>query len=150
MGLPIVLFEFKNLFDPDATVENAFNQVALKVKPDGKYYVWLYKRGETLKFNTFLYVTDGLRFVINKLPDSIQESIIEFLVRLKIRFNKSKGRFEDTDVIRTNWYDTLTPTFKYYHTFEEAQKWFLKNGFTNIRQTHKNIYGIGILGKKLS
>lgn len=26
-GLPIVLFEFKNLFDKDATVENAFNQV---------------------------------------------------------------------------------------------------------------------------
>ena len=27
-GLPIVLFEFKNLFDKDATVENAFNQVS--------------------------------------------------------------------------------------------------------------------------
>ena len=27
-GLPIVLFEFKNLFDQDATVENAFNQVS--------------------------------------------------------------------------------------------------------------------------
>ncbi len=26
-GLPIVLFEFKNLFDIDATVDNAFNQV---------------------------------------------------------------------------------------------------------------------------
>src|SRR4051812_25392963 len=26
-GLPIVLFEFKNLFDQDATVDNAFNQV---------------------------------------------------------------------------------------------------------------------------
>jgi type I restriction enzyme R subunit len=26
-GLPIVLFEFKNLFDIDATVENAFNQI---------------------------------------------------------------------------------------------------------------------------
>lgn len=26
-GLPVVLFEFKNLFDVDATVENAFNQV---------------------------------------------------------------------------------------------------------------------------
>lgn len=128
--------------------ENAFNQVASKVKTGGKYYVWLYKRGDTLKFNTFLYVTDGLRFVVNKLPDSIQENIIEFLVRLKIRFNKSKGRHEDTDVIRTDWYDTLTPTYKYYHTFEEAEKWFSKNKFTNIRQTHKNIYGIGILGEK--
>jgi type I restriction enzyme R subunit len=49
-GLPIVLFEFKNLFDADATVENAFNQV--------QHYIE--DIPQTFETNALTVISDGL------------------------------------------------------------------------------------------
>jgi len=40
----------------------------------------------------------------------------------------------------------LTITCKYYHIVDEAETCFIEKGLVNIRQTHRNIYEIGILG----
>ena len=128
--------------------ENAFQKVATKVKSGGKYYVWLYARGTTFGFNTFLYITDFMRFVTNKLPHFAQRAIIETLLFLKIVYCKLRGKQYEIGNVRTDLYDTLTPAYKFYHTVPETQAWFKKYDFTNPRQTHLNIYGFGVLGEK--
>jgi SAM-dependent methyltransferase len=131
-----------------SNTENAFKIVSQMVKPAGKYYVWLYTRSTSTGFNIYLYVTDAMRFVTNKLPVFFQKAIIESLLFLKIQYCKLRGKAFETGNLRTDLYDTLTPKYKYYHTLPEVQSWFLENGYHDPRQTHTNVYGIGILGNK--
>jgi 2-polyprenyl-3-methyl-5-hydroxy-6-metoxy-1,4-benzoquinol methylase len=131
-----------------ANTENAFKKVATKVKSGGKYYVWLYARGTTFGFNAYLYFTDFMRFVTNKLPHFVQKVIIESLLFLKIIYCKLRDKQYEIGNVRTDLYDTLTPRYKFYHTVPETKTWFKKNGFSNPRQTHSNIYGFGVLGDK--
>ncbi|TAH26830.1 MAG: class I SAM-dependent methyltransferase [Cytophagales bacterium] len=131
-----------------ADTENAFQKVAKMVKSGGKYYVWLYSRSTSIGFNIFLYITDAMRFVTNKLPHFAQKIIIEKLLFCKILYCKMRGKQYEIGDIRTDLYDTLTPTYKYYHTVEETQDWFTKCGFNKPRKTHLNNYGFGVLGNK--
>jgi 2-polyprenyl-3-methyl-5-hydroxy-6-metoxy-1,4-benzoquinol methylase/uncharacterized protein YbaR (Trm112 family) len=126
----------------------AFDKVATMVKSGGKYYVWLYSRSSSWGFNFYLYVTDAMRFVTNKLPHSAQRFIIESLLSLKTLYCKIRNKPYEIGDLRTDLYDTLTPTYKFYHTVAETKAWFIKNDFFKPRQTHTNPYGFGILGDK--
>lgn len=128
---------------------NAFQNVIGSVKSDGKCYIWLYSRSLKLGFNLFLYATDAMRFVVNKLNATTQKLIIEKLLALKIRYNAWRGT-EIPSVIeaKIDLYDILTPTYKFYHTETEVKHWYLKNNFDKIETTHLNPYGFGMLGVK--
>jgi SAM-dependent methyltransferase len=127
--------------------EQAFAAVLPKVKKGGSYYVWLYKRGDTFGFNFFLYATDALRFIVNKLPDNAQRKVVHTMVHAKVLYNKVKGKkVEDIPTAKLELYDTLTPQYKYYHTVPEVFSWHKKYGLTQSAHTHSNPYGFGVLG----
>ena len=128
--------------------ENAFKQVAPKVKPGGKLYIWLYARSQNFKVNAFIYSTDAARGVTNKLPHALQKVIIESLVGLKVLFSKLRSKKIDVADVRTDIYDTLTPQYKFYHTVPEASEWYTAAGFKKPKKTDVNTMGFGILGEK--
>lgn len=129
---------------------NAFKSVISSLKPKGTCYIWLYARIRNLGFNIFLYATDALRFVVNKLNNNTQKKIIEKLLSWKIKYNTLRGK-EIPSIIeaKIDLYDILTPTYKFYHTESEVKQWYFSNGFEKIAATHvHNIYGFGMMGVK--
>lgn len=128
--------------------ENAFKQVAPKVKPGGKFYIWLYARSQNLKVSAFIYTTDAARAIINKLPHALQKVIIESLVGTKVFLSKLRSKKIDVADVRTDIYDTLTPQYKFYHTVPEASEWYTSNGFKKPKKTDANTMGFGILGER--
>ena len=132
-----------------ANTENAFRQVLAKVRVGGKFYVWLYKRGESIGFNTYLRVTDAMRYIVNKLPQPVQKRIINALVAAKVQYNRLRRRkLPDVATAKLELYDTLTPQYKYYHTPVEVYDWHKRYGLTQSALTHINPYGFGVLGVK--
>lgn len=132
------------------STENAFTKVAALVKRGGKFYVWLYRRPLGFYMNTFMYSTDFLRFIVNKLPSSLQKAIVNlytfFFYHLKKIKNKNVMEF---DQLRIDAYDTLTPEYKHYHNPIEVAKWFHENGFESPLLSHwDNPYGFGIMSVK--
>ena len=45
-----------------------------------------------------------------------------------------------------NYFDVLSPEFRYEHTPEEVTLWYLKRNFSNINITIKEYLGFGIFG----
>ena len=44
--------------------------------------------------------------------------------------------------------DWMTPQFRWEHTHEEAENWFVKRNFTNIKITTNEMFGFNIIGEK--
>jgi SAM-dependent methyltransferase len=127
----------------------AFKAVLPKVKLGGKYYIWLYKRGNSFGFNLFLYGTDALRAIVNKLPPSLQKKIIEGLVSAKVGYNRLLVRqVADVATAKLELYDTLTPRYKFYHTVQEVFEWHANEGLEKSAHTHSNLYGFGVVGTR--
>lgn len=129
---------------------NAFRSVISSIKPQGICYIWLYCRSMKFGFNMFLYSTDVLRFVVNKLNNNTQKKIIEKLLSWKIKYNTWRGKDIPSIIeAKIDLYDILTPTYKFYHTTNEVREWYSSNDFEQIATTHaNNIYGFGMMGVK--
>ena len=132
------------------STKKTFAKVAALVKEGGKFYLWLYRRPYDLYMKAFIYSTDFLRFIVNKLPGSLQKVIVNlyagFFYHLKRIRKKNVMEF---DQLRIDAYDTLTPEYKHYHNPIEVAKWFHENGFESPLLSHwDNPYGFGLMSIK--
>lgn len=133
-----------------ANTYNAFASVITSVKPQGRCYIWLYARSKKLGLNLYFHITDVLRNIVNKMNSNTQKKIIEKLVALKIKYNRWRGKEIPSIIeVKIDLYDSLTPTYKFYHTESEVRQWYLSNNFEQVATTHINaVYGFGVLATK--
>lgn len=117
--------------------ENTFKKVAELVKEGGKFYTWLYKRSE-IYWRNFLMVPlyDVARFLVSRLPNSLQKPIVHMYATLLLIKHMRSGRRYSEFV--TSVYDLLTPMHRYYHTPSEVACWFFEAGYSAPTLTHWN------------
>ena len=129
-----------------------FVQVAKFVKPDGLFYVWLYRRPEEF-LRRYLKVPlfDLARAVISRLPSGSQSLAVSSYARLWKAAHRlaSGGKDIPLSEYLVSAYDDLTPQWRHYHTPSEVSGWFHKCGFSAPSLTHwDNPYGFGLVARK--
>ena len=129
-----------------------FKKVAALVRPGGRFYLWLYRRPETFLRRHIVYGgMDFTRLIVSRLPGGMQRPIVRGYARSVramhwLRRRHRNVRFEEQVI---SAYDTLTPTWRHYHTPVEVSRWFFESGFSDGVLTHwDNRYGFGMLATR--
>lgn len=128
----------------------AFQKLAEVVKPGGKMYIWVYEK----RFSPYKFTKDIFRFThLDRVPYPILFRICQFFSVLSIAIHNSykivsiplfpylrKSKyFLNTRRNRTyeeflmTWFDALSPQYDFRFTKEEVTKWFLDNGFKDLK-----------------
>ncbi|MFH0989457.1 MAG: class I SAM-dependent methyltransferase [bacterium] len=110
-----------------------FVEVARLVKPNGKFYLWLYRKPDTFFKRYILYGWhDTKRFIISRLPSRIMHLSVALYTLGHVLLNRLKGVNRDLSYhdIFIMEYDHLTPRWRHYHTPLELCYWFYLNGFS--------------------
>ena len=130
-----------------------FNAVAALVKPGGKFYAWVYRRPEHF-LGRYIKVPiyDFMRFVICRLPSTVQATVVRAyarLVRLSHNVRKGENPIPLHEYI-VSAYDDMTPMWRRYHTPFEMSRWFRECGYSQQTMTHwDNPYGFGMVATKV-
>ncbi|MBL4716033.1 MAG: hypothetical protein COC01_09970 [Bacteroidetes bacterium] len=125
--------------------ELSFSCIAEFIKPAGKLYVWLYHPIDNLKHHAL----NRLRSFTNKLPLKIQYLLyLIFLVPQALVKARLKGIKRNWREQLINFFDVLSPEFRFEHTIEEVETWYLKREFTKPEVTINEYYGFGLHGTK--
>ena len=115
----------------------AFGQVAARVKPGGTLAVWLYGK------NTWPQegVNSALRAVTTRLPARALEplcagaALIGGVPVLNRTLNKlvNFSNHPDWTLRVCDTYDWYAPRYQSHHTVEELSRWFVEEGFADLR-----------------
>jgi SAM-dependent methyltransferase len=132
--------------------KKSFRSLASLVNENGKLYVWVYRKPESMAGKILLGIVDGIRFFIARLPVSLQK----FSVRLITEFTYWLSRIREGENTKRsrkemliNNYDTFTPRYRHYHTTTELAQWFHECGFEEPVLSHwDNKYGFGMMAVK--
>lgn len=125
--------------------EHSFNCLTPLVKSDGKLSCWLYHPRKNFIHNSFNFI----RKFTSKLPLKLQIIIYAiFLFPLSFIVKKIKGNQQNWREMMIDILDWMTPEFRWEHTHEEAKSWFIKNNFSSIKITTKELFGFNIIGIK--
>jgi 2-polyprenyl-3-methyl-5-hydroxy-6-metoxy-1,4-benzoquinol methylase/uncharacterized protein YbaR (Trm112 family) len=131
----------------------AFDRVAELVRPEGHFYLWLYRPSRQWKVRYLRLLRESLlRPVCTRLPRPLQGALVRadaavmwLLVKL---FGRNRARTFQEIVIDS--YDALTPRYAWrHHTPLELACWFYESGFSAPTLTHwDNPLGFGVVARK--
>ncbi|RPI18063.1 MAG: class I SAM-dependent methyltransferase [Ignavibacteriae bacterium] len=125
--------------------ELSFSCISPLVKPDGRLYIWLYKPEKDLRHRMIVKI----RKVTNKLPIGLQYFLyLVFLVPWGLLKEMLRGKKLTWREQLINYFDVLSPEFRYEHTPKEVEIWYRKRNFDNIKVTIVEYLGFGIYGDK--
>ena len=123
----------------------SFNCLTPLVKPNGKLSCWLYHPRKNFIHNTFNFI----RKFTSKLPLKLQIILYAiFLFPISFIVKKIKGNQQNWREMMVDILDWMTPEFRWEHTPNEATSWFIKNNFSAIKITTKELFGFNIIGVK--
>lgn len=121
---------------PDA--RRAFAQVARRVKPGGRLAVWLYRRNTPPQevLNT------ALRTISTRLPARVLEplcvgaSVLGSVPVVNKTLNKvvNFSNHPDWTLRVCDTFDWYAPKYQSHHTVEELKRWFIEEGFEDLRE----------------
>ncbi len=125
--------------------ELSFSCISELTKRGGKLYIWLYKPEKDFKHNALNFA----RSVTNKFPIKAQYWIFLILLvpqgLLKMRLRGIKRNWREQLI---NYFDVLSCEFRYEHTPEETEIWYLKRDFEKPVVTFVEYLGFGMYGVK--
>ena len=115
----------------------AFTQLARKVKPGGRLAVWLYRRNTRPQE----WLNSGLRSITTRLPARMLEPLCAGLGTLgsvpvlNRTLNKvvNFSNHPDWTLRVCDTYDWYAPRYQSHHTIEELTRWFVEEGFDDLR-----------------
>jgi 2-polyprenyl-3-methyl-5-hydroxy-6-metoxy-1,4-benzoquinol methylase len=129
-----------------------FIEVSKLVKPEGRFYLWLYRKSEKF-FRRYIFypVFELTRTIVSRIPNGPQRVIVKAYALALMVLHKALGKHKDL-----SWpervvvaYDNLTPLWRHYHTPLELSYWFFLNGYSSPTITHwDNPYGFGMVAKR--
>ncbi|MGA2669684.1 MAG: methyltransferase domain-containing protein [Ignavibacteria bacterium] len=123
--------------------ELSFSCICPLLKHSGRLYIWLYKPEKDLRHNFLI----NLRKFTNKLPIAMQYVFyLTFLVPQGLIKEKLRGKKISWREQLINYFDVLSPEFRFEHTPEEVRLWFTKRNFGNINVSITEYLGFGIFG----
>jgi SAM-dependent methyltransferase/uncharacterized protein YbaR (Trm112 family) len=123
--------------------ELSFSCLNPLLKPNGRFYIWLYKPEKDLRHNFLI----NLRKITNKLPIWLQYTfyltclVPQGMIKERLRGKKISWREQ-----LINYFDVLSCEFRYEHTPEEVEVWYKKRNFKNIKVSISEYLGFGIYG----
>src|ERR1051326_1859047 len=129
-----------------------FSAVAQLVRPDGCFYIWLYRRPEKFLGRYFILpAIDLLRLGGSRVPPIPQAWIVKAYALGEMTLHRILAKSQDL-----SWkervviaYDSLTPLWRHYHNPWEVCGWFFLNGYSAAIMTHwDNPYGFGMVATK--
>ncbi len=125
--------------------ELSFSCIEPLVKDGGKLSVWLYHKRKDFIHNTF----NRIRKVTSKLPLPFQHFLYKFtLFPISYIVKRAKGNKQNTREMMIDLFDWFSPEFRWEHDHKEAEVWFLKRNYSNIKVTTSDMFGFSIIGKK--
>jgi SAM-dependent methyltransferase/uncharacterized protein YbaR (Trm112 family) len=125
--------------------ELTFSRIEPFVKKRGKLSVWLYHPRSDFVHNTFNFI----RRFTSKLPTKFQYYLYLFtLFPASYVIKKIKGNKQNPREMMIAIMDWFSPEFRWEHTPEEAESWFRKRNFNNVKVTTTDTFGFNIIGEK--
>lgn len=127
--------------------KDSFTGLSKLLKPNGKFFVWLYLRFELTGYNVLkCKFYEKINKIISRLPATLQDffcysALIPFVIK-----NMGAKNLREKLI---SFYDGFTPKYNHRHAPEEIISWFKEAGFKNIKITDRSEKGgIGIVGVK--
>ena len=125
--------------------ELTFSRIEPFVKRSGKLSVWLYHPRKNLIHNTFNF----MRKFTSRLPIKFQYYLYLFtLFPASFVIKKIKGNKQNAREMMIAIMDWFSPEFRWEHTHEEAESWFAKRNYKDVKITTTDTFGFNIIGKK--
>ena len=125
--------------------ELTFSRIEPFVKRRGKLSVWLYHPRKNFVHNTFNFI----RRFTSKLPIKAQYYLYLFtLFPASFVIKKIKGNKQNAREMMIAIMDWFSPEFRWEHTHEEAETWFTKRNYNEVKVTTSDTFGFNIIGKK--
>ena len=125
--------------------ELTFSRIEPFVKRRGKLSVWLYHPRKNFVHNTFNFI----RRFTSKLPIKAQYYLYLFtLFPASFVIKKIKGNKQNAREMMIAIMDWFSPEFRWEHTHEEAEAWFTKRNYEEVKVTTTDTFGFNIIGKK--
>lgn len=125
--------------------ELTFSCLSPCLKENGKMSIWLYHPVKGFIHNLF----NWMRNWTSKMPLRLQYFFysitllpISFIIK-RLKGNKQNKREMMIDIL-----DWFSPEFRWEHYHDEAEAWFLKRNFHEIKVTTKELFGFNIIGTK--
>lgn len=130
----------------------AFHKVSQLVRPEGKFFLWLYHWPRTFVQGWIKRpIVEAARAVICRLPAVLQRFCVQLYARTLHTRNVlcRRRNVPDFAELVVEVYDTLTPRYRHHHTPYEVAEWFYLAGFSAARLTHwANPLGFGMMAKR--
>ena len=130
--------------------KRTFMAVAKKVKPGGRFFVWLYRSDSRGLQRVKITLVKIVRAATGWMSYSSRLSlcyIAAFFMLLAVRLLRICGwRGRPAIPLRQkaiNLFDTITPTYNHEHTPSEAAGWFKEAGFTDIKEVTIREFRLG-------
>jgi uncharacterized protein YbaR (Trm112 family)/2-polyprenyl-3-methyl-5-hydroxy-6-metoxy-1,4-benzoquinol methylase len=125
--------------------ELSFSCIEPLVKKGGKLSVWLYHPRKDFIHNTF----NKIRQVTSKLPLTLQNYLYKCtLFPISYIIKRLKGNKQNTREMMVDIFDWFSPEFRWEHDHKEAEVWFLKRNYVDIKVTTDSMFGFSIIGVK--
>ncbi len=125
--------------------ELSFSCLTPLVKKQGKLSVWLYHPRKDYIHNCFNF----LRKYSSQLPLKLQYYLyLIFLFPVSFIIKKIKGNRQNAREMMIDILDWMTPEFRWEHSHFEAETWFIKRNFNQIKVTTNEVFGFNIIGRK--
>jgi SAM-dependent methyltransferase len=126
--------------------ELSFSCISPTVKKGGKLSVWLYQPRANFIHNLF----NWLRNYTSKLPFVLQRFLYGYIIYpLSYIVKKAKGNKQTKTEMIIDVLDWFSPEYRWEHTHDEANTWFIKRNFTNVKVTTNEVFGFNITGISL-
>ena len=125
--------------------ELTFSKIEPCVKKNGKLSVWLYHPRKNFIHNSFNF----LRKFTSKLPIKFQYYLyLCTLFPASYIVKRLKGNKQNAREMMIAIMDWFSPEFRWEHTHEEAESWFTKRNYNEVKVTTTDTFGFNITGKK--
>ena len=115
------------------------------LKPGGKASIWLYHPQPSL-INRLM---NGIRSVTSRMPIRFQYYLYKVtILPVSYMIKRLKGNKQNAREMMIEILDTLSHRFRWVHEHAEAESWFLKRNYEEVRITTTNQFGFNIIGIK--
>jgi SAM-dependent methyltransferase len=122
----------------------SFNAIAPLVKPQGRFFVMLYRRDSPPVHRIKMMTAKTLQVFLRPLPLGVMKSLCfvgagVLLARIHVLhlFGHRERRIVPLRLRAVNLFDTLTPRYYHLHTASEVEEWFACAGFSDSVVTCK-------------
>ena len=127
--------------------ELSFSCLTECVKEGGKASVWLYHPRKTLTDK----LLNLIRRVTSKLPIRFQYYLYKLTIfPISFVIKKLKGNKQNAREMMVEILDTLSHQFRWEHEHTEAETWFTKRNYHQVKVTTDTQFGFNIIGTKKS